>query len=96
MCSKILIKLIYFSQQHSIFNIFCIVTAKIAINPVNDVMKKKLVNGFFNNTKKGLIIIKTNPKMTLTKNRGNFNTLFQNLLIIAILIVLIINNMSIF
>lgn len=66
------------------------------INPVNDMMKKKLVNGFFNNTKKGLIIIKTNPKMTLTKNRGNLKTLSQNLFIIIILIVLIFSNMSIF
>lgn len=66
------------------------------INPVNDMMKKKLVNGFFNNTKKGLIIIKTNPKMTLTKNRGNLNTLSQNLFIIIILIVVTVNNMSIF
>nr|AIA21149.1 hypothetical protein [Neoporphyra perforata] len=62
-------------------------------------MKKKLGNGFFNNTKKGLIIIKINPKITLIKNRGNFNILFQKLLIIIILILLIIviiNNMFIF
>lgn len=68
------------------------------IKPVNDMMKKKLVNGFLNNTKKGLIIIKINPKITLTKNRGNFNILFQKLIIIIILVILtilIINNMFI-
>lgn len=66
------------------------------INPANDMMKKKLVSGFFNNTKKGLIIIKINPKMTLTKNRGNLNTLSQNLFIIIIPIVLTVSNISIF